>query len=85
MGKPRHRPEGVVAALESTRLPRFTFISDDGKEETVALSSETARIRAVARHLSAKVPPGTITGLVYRSGRELALNWLACLVAACVR
>jgi acyl-CoA synthetase (AMP-forming)/AMP-acid ligase II len=76
----RHQPEGG-SALESTRLPRFTFISDDGTEETVALSSETARIRAVARHLGAKVPRGTITGLVYRSGRELVTNWLACLVA----
>jgi acyl-CoA synthetase (AMP-forming)/AMP-acid ligase II len=76
----QHWP-GEVSALESARLPRFTFIDDDGKEETVALSSQTARIRAVARHLGAKAEPGTVTGLVYRSGQELVTNWLACLVA----
>src|SRR5580698_9059185 len=76
----QHWP-GEVSALESARLPRFTFIDDDGKEETVALSSQTARIRAVARHLGAKAAPGSVTGLVYRSGRELVTNWLACLVA----
>src|ERR1700761_8281148 len=70
-----------VSALESARLPRFTFIDDDGREETVALSSETARIRAVARYLGTKAKPGTVTGLVYRSSRELVTNWLACLVA----
>jgi acyl-CoA synthetase (AMP-forming)/AMP-acid ligase II len=76
----QHWP-GEVSALESARLPRFTFIDDDGKEEAVALSSETARIRAVARQLGARTAPGTVTGLVYRSGRELVTNWLACLVA----
>jgi len=70
-----------VSALDSRRLPRFTFIDDDGKEESVALSSETARIRAIAKRLGAKAAPGTVTGLAYRSGRELVTNWLACLVA----
>lgn len=70
-----------VSALDSRRLPRFTFIDDDGKEESVALSSETARIRAIAKRLGTKAVPGTVTGLAYRSGRELVTNWLACLVA----
>jgi acyl-CoA synthetase (AMP-forming)/AMP-acid ligase II len=70
-----------VSALDSRRLPRFTFIDDDGKEESVALSSETARVRAIAKILGAKAARGTVTGLAYRSGRELVTNWLACLVA----
>ncbi|HEX4860701.1 MAG TPA: hypothetical protein VFV07_05655, partial [Rhizomicrobium sp.] len=70
-----------VSALDSRRLPRFTFIDDDGREESIALSSETGRIRAVAKRLEAKAAPGTVTGLAYRSGRELVTNWLACLVA----
>jgi acyl-CoA synthetase (AMP-forming)/AMP-acid ligase II len=70
-----------ASALDSSRLPRFTFIGDDGKEESLALSSETARIRAVAKELGKRVPTGTVTGLLYRSGPELVVNWLACLVA----
>lgn len=69
------------SALDSGRLPRFTFIADDGTEESVALSAQTAEIRAVAGHLRRHIPQGTVTGLIYRSGRALVVNWLACLLA----
>jgi len=76
----QHWPK-TIAALDSDRLPRFTFVDDEGQEQSVALSAETAMIRAVADRLRQRIPQGTITGLIYRSGRELVANWLACLLA----
>src|ERR1700733_542647 len=79
-GMNQHWPK-TITALDSDRLPRFTFVDDDGQEQGFALSGETAGIRAVADHLRRRIPQGTITGLIYRSGRELVANWLACLLA----
>ena len=76
----QHWPK-TITALDSDRLPRFTFVDDDGQEQSVALSAETAGIRAAADRLRQRIPQGTITGLIYRSGRELVTNWLACLLA----
>ncbi len=79
-GMNQHWPKSITA-LDSDRLPRFTFVGDEGEEQSVALSAETARIRAVADRLRKSIPKGTITGLIYRSGPELVANWLACLLA----
>jgi acyl-CoA synthetase (AMP-forming)/AMP-acid ligase II len=77
-------PDDVMtqpAVLRSELLPRFTFIAEDGSEETVALPGETARIRAAAAILSARVARGAIVGLIFKTGKELTLDWLACLLA----
>ena len=76
----QHWPKGG-STLDSGRLPRFTFIADDGTEESVALSARAAEIRAIAGHLRQHIPQGTVTGLIYRSGPALVVNWLACLLA----
>ena len=76
------RPKSsAISALASGRLPNFTFIGDDGAEQTVALSGEVPKIRAVAAALAGRVAEGTAVGLVYRSSPELVRNWLACLLA----
>jgi acyl-CoA synthetase (AMP-forming)/AMP-acid ligase II len=62
-------------------LPSFTFIAADGSERTVRLRHQARRIRAVADTLSRQCPAGSAIGLMYPSGPDLVINWLACLLA----
>jgi acyl-CoA synthetase (AMP-forming)/AMP-acid ligase II len=68
-------------SIASQKLPRFTFVDDDGREETVALAEQTAQVRAVAGHLAGRIAKGAVVGLIYRSSRELVVNWLASVLA----
>jgi acyl-CoA synthetase (AMP-forming)/AMP-acid ligase II len=68
-------------ALKSAVLPNFTFIDDDGAERRVALSGETAKVNARAALIRERTKPGAIVGLIFRSGPELVVDWLAALLA----
>jgi acyl-CoA synthetase (AMP-forming)/AMP-acid ligase II len=68
-------------ALRSDKLPRFTFVDDDGNDAPLALPEQTSRVRAVAGHLEKHIAKNAIVGLIYRSGPELVVNWLACVLA----
>jgi acyl-CoA synthetase (AMP-forming)/AMP-acid ligase II len=68
-------------ALNSAVLPGFTFIDDAGQEQTVALAGETAKVNARAALLRERAKPGAIVGLIFRSGPELVIDWLASVVA----
>jgi acyl-CoA synthetase (AMP-forming)/AMP-acid ligase II len=67
--------------LSSAALPDFTFIGPDGTSETLALSAQTARIDAIARHFAGQLAPGAAIGLMLPSGRDLVLAWLGALRA----
>jgi acyl-CoA synthetase (AMP-forming)/AMP-acid ligase II len=62
-------------------LPNFTFIAADGSEHTMRLRHQASRIRAVADTLLRRCPAGSAIGLMYPSGPDLVVNWLACLLA----
>jgi acyl-CoA synthetase (AMP-forming)/AMP-acid ligase II len=68
-------------ALHSEKLPRFTFVDDDGNDAPLALPEQTSRVRAVAGHLEKHIAKNAIVGLIYRSSPELVVNWLACVLA----
>jgi acyl-CoA synthetase (AMP-forming)/AMP-acid ligase II len=67
--------------LDSDRFPEFTFIDLDGRETVLRLRDESARIRAIADRIQREAPTGSTIGLMYPSGAELVLSWLACLLA----
>lgn len=63
------------------RLPAITFIAADGLERTVRLSAHRARIRDVAAYLRGRCASGSAIGLMFPSGPDLVINWLACVLA----
>ncbi len=67
--------------IRSDSLPDFVFVAADGSGQTLRLSAETARIRAIAARVAEAVPPGAPVGLMYPSGPELVLAWLGCVLA----
>lgn len=78
-----HGRRGIanVAVLNSETLPTFTFLRPDGAAEVLALPEEASRIRAVADHLRTRLPAGAVVGLMYRTGPDLVVNWLAAILA----
>jgi acyl-CoA synthetase (AMP-forming)/AMP-acid ligase II len=67
--------------LASSRFPKFTFVDAGGLETVLDLRQATGRIRAVAARIREIASPGATMGLMYPSGAELVVNWLACLLA----
>jgi acyl-CoA synthetase (AMP-forming)/AMP-acid ligase II len=67
--------------IDSTILPTFTFIADDGSERVLNLAEATGRIRAVGDLVRRRFPAGSVVGLMFTSGPDLVINWLGCLYA----
>lgn len=66
-----------------SRFPEVTFIDDGGGETHLDLSSAGHEIAALAASLDIRLGGARRVGLVFRSGPELVLSWLA--VLACGR
>lgn len=64
-----------------SHLPDMVFLAPDGSEQILHLSLEQARIRSVAIFLRQSCSPGSAIGLMYPSEPNLAINWIACLLA----
>jgi acyl-CoA synthetase (AMP-forming)/AMP-acid ligase II len=67
--------------LHSDKLPSFVFVGEDDSEQILDLTKMTHRIRAVADHLADSSAAGSTVGLMFPSGPDLVVNWLACLLA----
>ncbi|MYZ48939.1 AMP-binding protein [Propylenella binzhouense] len=67
--------------LRSSELPEFVFVSPSSDDRRVRLGDLTPRVRAVAAHLSARIPAGSCVGLMFPSEPDLVVNWLASLLA----
>jgi acyl-CoA synthetase (AMP-forming)/AMP-acid ligase II len=67
--------------FDTTKLPAFHFVDDGGKQTTLRLSESAGRIRALSKHLHGLAQPGSPVGLMYRSGPDLVVNWLAVIAA----
>ena len=77
------RKSGLEPAVPSkrSRRPGFTFVAADGSEVVLQPEYESAEIHAVAGLLRARHAAGSPVGLLFRSERNLIINWLGCLVA----
>ena len=60
---------------------QFTFIGEDGAETRLTEECGAGRVCAVAAYLRGRVPEGDAVGLLFRTGADLVVNWLACLQA----
>ncbi len=67
--------------LRLDHLPTSTFVAADGSARSVLLREERDKIRSTAAYLKRVCGPGTAVGLMFRSGPDLVINWLACLLA----
>lgn len=67
----------TMEALSGT----FTFVREDGGDVRLELLASSPLIRARAAYLRAAVPPSSPVGLMFPSGPDLVLNWLATLAA----
>jgi acyl-CoA synthetase (AMP-forming)/AMP-acid ligase II len=59
----------------------FVFIDDAGDSVRWSAREHLGRIHTLARHLAAELPQDSPVGLLFRSGPELVVHWLACLHA----
>jgi acyl-CoA synthetase (AMP-forming)/AMP-acid ligase II len=61
--------------------PTFTFIEAADRERRVPVASLLPQAATIAADLRARVPKGSVVGLVFRSEPILVLAWIACLHA----
>jgi len=67
--------------LQTSALPSFVFVADDGGERVFRPADAVGRISAVAEHIRSLKKTNACVGLLFRSEPNLVLNWLACLLA----
>lgn len=67
--------------FRSEAFPDFVFIDENGEHRRLRLSAMTSRIRAVADFIAKTAVRQSTVGLIYASGPDLVINWLACLAA----
>lgn len=67
--------------LDSDAFPRFIFLDGDGAETVLQPGLMVGRIRAIGTHLAGRVASGSAIGVMFASGPDLVLVWLACLHA----
>ncbi|MDQ2859932.1 MAG: AMP-binding protein [Pseudomonadota bacterium] len=63
--------------LRSQDLPTFIFLNEAGTETRLELRNCAGRIRAVSSVIGRWLDKGSVVGLMYPSGPDLAINWLA--------
>jgi acyl-CoA synthetase (AMP-forming)/AMP-acid ligase II len=67
--------------IRSDHLPEFIFTRPSGETLRLRPGERTARIQAIAARIARDAKPGDAVGLMFPSGPDLVLAWLACVVA----
>jgi acyl-CoA synthetase (AMP-forming)/AMP-acid ligase II len=87
-GPPAYDPARAPKEAEMIRsdhLPLFVFVAPDGTEQTLRLGDHTGRVRASAAAIKVALGEDFVTGmpvgLMFPTGPDLLLAWLACVLA----